>query len=194
MNDRSIHDPIEQRHRSLRVPQVFAPCLKVNVVLLYLLTRWLMVEAGEAHRIDPGKRTCGKHCSRPIPNESAVSCCHGCSNESLSTQLHSDPVDIIRASKTPTRKANTANEVNYGSRKLSTIGSYAPKGFVPEVAVPQGVEQADGRDSSIRVVHDQISRGVDWIKVYADSATRGKSFNFLSSTPGSPRCWEEECS
>lgn len=101
MNDRSIHDPIEQRHRSLRVPQVFAPCLKVNVVLLYLLTRWLMVEAGEAHRIDPGKRTCGKHCSRPIPNESAVSCCHGCSNESLSTQLHSDPVDIIRASKSP---------------------------------------------------------------------------------------------
>src|SRR5439155_25051844 len=44
----------------------------------------------------------------------------------------------------------------------------APKGYVPEWRVPQGAEEADGVDSLIRVVRDQIGKGADWIKVYAD--------------------------
>ena len=31
VNDRSIHDPIEQRHRYRRISQVLAPPLKVDV-------------------------------------------------------------------------------------------------------------------------------------------------------------------
>jgi imidazolonepropionase-like amidohydrolase len=54
------------------------------------------------------------------------------------------------------------------TRAIVATGSYAPRGFAPEVRVPQGAEEADG-EALRRVVRDQISRGADWIKVYADS-------------------------
>jgi imidazolonepropionase-like amidohydrolase len=47
-------------------------------------------------------------------------------------------------------------------------GSYGPKGFDPTHEVPQGAEEADGIDGVTRVVRDQIGKGADWIKVYAD--------------------------
>jgi imidazolonepropionase-like amidohydrolase len=53
------------------------------------------------------------------------------------------------------------------TRAIVATGSYAPKGYAPEWRVPQGAEEADG-DSLIRVVRDQIGRGADWVKVYAD--------------------------
>jgi imidazolonepropionase-like amidohydrolase len=53
------------------------------------------------------------------------------------------------------------------TRAIVATGSYAPKGYAPEWRVPQGAEEADG-DNVIRVVRDQIGRGADWIKVYAD--------------------------
>ena len=34
--------------------------------------------------------------------------------------------------------------------------------------MPQGAEEADGVDSLTRVVRDQIGKGADWIKIYAD--------------------------
>jgi imidazolonepropionase-like amidohydrolase len=61
------------------------------------------------------------------------------------------------------------------TRAIVATGSYAPRGFAPEFAVPQGAEEADGVDSLIRVVRDQIGRGADWIKVYADTAMGGAS-------------------
>jgi imidazolonepropionase-like amidohydrolase len=54
------------------------------------------------------------------------------------------------------------------TRAIVATGTYAPRGFAPEVRVPQGAEEADGADLR-RVVRDQIGRGADWIKVYADS-------------------------
>src|SRR5207237_936109 len=54
------------------------------------------------------------------------------------------------------------------TRAIVATGSYAPKGYSPEWRVPQGAEEADGVDSLIRVVRDQIGKGADWIKVYAD--------------------------
>ncbi len=60
------------------------------------------------------------------------------------------------------------------TRAIVATGSYAPKGFAPEWHIPQGAEEADGHDALIRVVRDQISRGADWIKVYADTAMGGK--------------------
>jgi imidazolonepropionase-like amidohydrolase len=53
------------------------------------------------------------------------------------------------------------------TRAIVATGSYQPK-FIPEWSVPQGAEEADGIDSLTRVVRDQIGRGADWIKLYAD--------------------------
>jgi imidazolonepropionase-like amidohydrolase len=54
------------------------------------------------------------------------------------------------------------------TKAIVATRSYAPRGFAPEVNVPQGAEEADG-EALRRVVRDQIGRGADWIKVYADS-------------------------
>jgi imidazolonepropionase-like amidohydrolase len=54
------------------------------------------------------------------------------------------------------------------TRAIGATGSYAPKGFALEWRVPQGVEEADGIDSLIRTVRDEIGHGADWIKLYGD--------------------------
>jgi imidazolonepropionase-like amidohydrolase len=53
------------------------------------------------------------------------------------------------------------------TRAIVATGSYAPKGFAPTFLVPQGAEEADG-EALRKVVRDQIGKGADWIKVYAD--------------------------
>ena len=53
------------------------------------------------------------------------------------------------------------------TKAIVATGSYQPK-FVPEWSVPQGAEEADGMDSLMRVVRDQIGKGADWIKLYGD--------------------------
>lgn len=50
---------------------------------------------------------------------------------------------------------------------IVATGSYGPTGFAPEWEMPKGAEEADG-DALIRVVRNQIGKGADWIKVYAD--------------------------
>ncbi|MGD2217241.1 MAG: amidohydrolase family protein [Gemmatimonadales bacterium] len=50
---------------------------------------------------------------------------------------------------------------------IVATGSYGPKG-APELVLPKGAEVANGYDDLIRVVRDQIGRGADQIKVYAD--------------------------
>src|SRR6266852_1394452 len=54
------------------------------------------------------------------------------------------------------------------TRAIVATGSYAPKGYATEWNVPQGAEEADGTDSLTRVVREQIGKGADWVKVYAD--------------------------
>jgi imidazolonepropionase-like amidohydrolase len=54
------------------------------------------------------------------------------------------------------------------TRAIVATGSYAPKGFALEWRVPQGAEEADGSDSLMRVVRDQIGHGADWVKLYGD--------------------------
>lgn len=53
------------------------------------------------------------------------------------------------------------------TRAIVATGSYGPGGFDPAFDVPLGAEEADGPDLA-RVVRDQIGKGADWIKVYAD--------------------------
>ncbi|HVS14146.1 MAG TPA: amidohydrolase family protein [Thermoanaerobaculia bacterium] len=52
-------------------------------------------------------------------------------------------------------------------RAIVATGSYGPQGFDPEWQVPLGAEPADGPDL-VRVTRDQIGRGADLVKVYAD--------------------------
>lgn len=52
-------------------------------------------------------------------------------------------------------------------RALVATGSYNPKG-APEWDLPKGAEEADGFDELVRATRDQIGRGADWVKVYAD--------------------------
>lgn len=52
-------------------------------------------------------------------------------------------------------------------RAIVATGSYGPKGFSYDFDIPLGAEPADANDL-IRVVRDQIGRGADIIKVYAD--------------------------
>ncbi|HJZ90790.1 MAG TPA: amidohydrolase family protein [Gemmataceae bacterium] len=54
------------------------------------------------------------------------------------------------------------------TRAIVATGSYGPKGFAPEFRIPQGAEEADGENLRA-VVRDQIGKGADWIKVYADA-------------------------
>ena len=54
------------------------------------------------------------------------------------------------------------------TRAIVASGTYGPKGFAPEWTVPQGAEEVEGADSMARIVRDQLARGADWIKFYAD--------------------------
>lgn len=52
-------------------------------------------------------------------------------------------------------------------RAIVATGSYGPKGFHPDFDVHLGAEPADG-SNLITVTRDQIGKGADFIKVYAD--------------------------
>jgi imidazolonepropionase-like amidohydrolase len=52
-------------------------------------------------------------------------------------------------------------------RAIVSTGSYGPKGYDHDQEIMLGAEPADGNDL-IRVVRDQIGKGADFIKIYAD--------------------------
>jgi len=54
------------------------------------------------------------------------------------------------------------------TRAIVATGSYGPRGFAPNVRVPQGADEASGTGDLTRVVRDQIAAGANLIKVYAD--------------------------
>ena len=54
------------------------------------------------------------------------------------------------------------------TRAIVATGSYAPKGYAPEWNVPQGAQEADGPEGLVRAVREQIGKGADWVKLYAD--------------------------
>ena len=61
------------------------------------------------------------------------------------------------------------------TRAIVATRTYAPAGFAPEMVIPQGAEEADG-ETLRRVVRDQIGRGADVVKLYADNA-QGATFS-----------------
>jgi imidazolonepropionase-like amidohydrolase len=54
------------------------------------------------------------------------------------------------------------------TRAIVATGSYAPRRPNYAFEPAQGAEEASGAEEIMRVVRDQIGRGADWIKVYAD--------------------------
>ncbi|GHF25687.1 hypothetical protein GCM10017044_20630 [Kordiimonas sediminis] len=52
-------------------------------------------------------------------------------------------------------------------KAIVATGSYGPKGYADHHSITLGAEPADGADL-VRVVRDQIGRGADIVKVYAD--------------------------
>ena len=51
---------------------------------------------------------------------------------------------------------------------MVATGTYGPKGFAPEMTVPQGAEEADGVEGVTRMARNQIGHGIDFVKIYAD--------------------------
>jgi imidazolonepropionase-like amidohydrolase len=43
-----------------------------------------------------------------------------------------------------------------------------PAGFVPELALPRGAQEASGTTEIMKAVREQVANGADWVKVYAD--------------------------
>ena len=71
------------------------------------------------------------------------------------------------------------------TRAIVATGSYAPRRSNYAFDPPQGAEEASGTEQIMRVVRDQIGRGADWIKVYAD-------FNSGSDGAAKPTFSQEE--
>jgi imidazolonepropionase-like amidohydrolase len=53
-------------------------------------------------------------------------------------------------------------------RAMDVTGAYPLLGYSWELKVPKGVQEVDGAEGGRRAVREQISNGVDWIKVYSD--------------------------
>ena len=104
--------------------------------------------------------------------------------EQPALRLHHDPRPGDRGGRLRRRRAQAGGRAGDRPRpadagrrpgRSSPPAATPRKGFAPEWHIPQGAEEADGVDALIRVVRDQIGRGADWIKVYADAAMGGRA-------------------
>ncbi len=68
-------------------------------------------------------------------------------------------------------------------RSMDVTGAYPLLGYAPAVVVPKGVQEVDGADGGRRAVREQLSHGVDWIKVYSDRSYRLAGNGVLDDIP-----------
>jgi len=56
------------------------------------------------------------------------------------------------------------------TRAIVATASYGPgpRGFEPELILPQGAQPASGTAEILKAVREQVGHGADWVKVYAD--------------------------
>jgi imidazolonepropionase-like amidohydrolase len=54
------------------------------------------------------------------------------------------------------------------TRSLDVTGAYPLTGYSWELDMPHGVQVVDGVDECRKAVREQVGKGADWIKVYAD--------------------------
>ena len=70
------------------------------------------------------------------------------------------------------------------TRAIVARGSYGPK-LSPELDLPQGAQEASGVDEIVRATREQIGKGADWVKLYAD-------YRWGKDEPSRPTFSEEE--
>lgn len=68
-------------------------------------------------------------------------------------------------------------------RAMDVTGSYPLLGYSWELKMPKGVQEVDGADGGRKAVREQISNGVDWIKVYSDRNYRLRPDGVLDDVP-----------
>jgi imidazolonepropionase-like amidohydrolase len=68
-------------------------------------------------------------------------------------------------------------------RAMDVTGSYPLLGYSWELKVPKGVQEVDGADGGRKAVREQISNGVDWIKVYSDRSYKVRADGVLDDVP-----------
>jgi imidazolonepropionase-like amidohydrolase len=68
-------------------------------------------------------------------------------------------------------------------RAMDVTGAYPLLGYSWELKVPKGVQEVDGAEGGRKAVREQISNGVDWIKVYSDRSYRVRPDGVLDDVP-----------
>ena len=68
-------------------------------------------------------------------------------------------------------------------RAMDVTGSYPLLGYSWELKVPKGVQEVDGAEGGRKAVREQISNGVDWIKVYSDRSYKVQPDGMLDDVP-----------
>ncbi len=68
-------------------------------------------------------------------------------------------------------------------RAMDVTGAYPLLGYSWELKWPKGVEEVDGVEGGRKAVREQISNGVDWIKVYADRSYKLRPDGVLDDIP-----------
>jgi imidazolonepropionase-like amidohydrolase len=68
-------------------------------------------------------------------------------------------------------------------RAMDVTGAYPVFGYSWELKWPKGVQEVDGADGGRKAVREQISNGVDWIKVYSDRSYRVQPGGVLDDVP-----------
>jgi imidazolonepropionase-like amidohydrolase len=68
-------------------------------------------------------------------------------------------------------------------RSMDVTGAYPLLGYAPALVVPKGVQEVDGVEGGRRAVREQLSHGVDWIKVYSDRSYRVAGDGVLDDIP-----------
>jgi imidazolonepropionase-like amidohydrolase len=70
------------------------------------------------------------------------------------------------------------------TRAIVARGSYGPK-LSSDIDVPQGAQEASGVDEIVRATREQIGKGADWVKLYAD-------YHWGQDEPSRPTFSQEE--
>jgi imidazolonepropionase-like amidohydrolase len=70
------------------------------------------------------------------------------------------------------------------TRAIVARGSYGPK-LSPELDLPQGAQEASGIDEIVCAAREQMGKGADWVKLYAD-------YRWGKDEPSRPTFSEEE--
>lgn len=68
-------------------------------------------------------------------------------------------------------------------RAMDVTGAYPLLGYSWELKMPKGVQEVDGAEGGRKAVREQVSNGVDWIKVYSDRSYRVREDGVLDDVP-----------